>query len=117
MFRLRIFVLWIAMFAIPFQGYAAAAMVFCEPSDASNVVVMEHDKGHGASAHNDDGRSADGHFDATHKCSTCGACHATALAPALQTVSRRDLTPADLAEPFFTMATLTLSVPDKPPRI
>lgn len=128
------------MFAVPFQGYAAAAMVFCGPGQSGAMAAMAvelpgmHD--HAQHSHAD-GRGDHQHEtvqaakppakdsaastvsaapDAMHKCGTCGACHATALTSTLELAVFHDLPPADLAEPAITMATLAPRVLDKPPR-
>lgn len=128
MHQVRLFVLWIVMFAVPFQGYAAAAMVFCGPGHAgSTAAVAVKVPGHAQHPH------ADGHGDpsyegaqeakppakaddAMHKCSICSACHATALTTTLAWALFHDLPQADLAEPVIPMATLPPRVLDKPPR-
>ena len=140
MHRVRLFVLWIVMFAVPFQGYAAVAMVFCGPGHAGAMteVLIELPEVHGDAQH----PHADGHGehhhkaslatkppakdstakvssaepDAMHKCGTCGACHATALTSTLELAVFHDLPRADLAEPAITVATLAHRVLDKPPR-
>jgi hypothetical protein len=140
MYRVRLFVLWIMMFAVPFQGYAAAAMVFCGPGHAGamaemsaelsgghNRVQHQHVDGHAdhhheaaqdakSPAQDSAGKTASAQPDAMHKCGTCGACHATALISTLELVVFHDLPHADLAEPAFAVASLAPRVLDKPPR-
>lgn len=140
MHRVRLFVLWIVMFAVPFQGYAAAAMVFCGPGHAGAMTEMSmdlpgmhdhvqhpHADGHGdhqnetaqaakPPAKDSTVKTASAEPDAMHKCGTCGACHATALTSKLELAVFHDLPPSDLAEPAITMATLAPRVLDKPPR-
>jgi hypothetical protein len=144
MYRVRLFVLWIMMIAVPFQGYAAVAMVFCTPdhggtpatvATAATAAMAEaghpHGDGHAshqhAKAHDEAAQSADhgagntasAEPDAMHKCSTCGtcgACHGTALVGTLELPVLHGLPRADLAEPPFAMATLAPRVLDKPPR-
>ena len=140
MHRVRLFVLWIMMFAVPFQGYAAAAMVFCGSGHAGAVAETsaELSRGHGHAPHRHSGGHADPHHeaaqdakqpakdsagktasaepDAMHKCGTCGACHATALTSTLEIAVFNDLPRADLAELAVAVATLAPSVLDKPPR-
>ncbi|MGJ7498556.1 hypothetical protein ACSFA8_26350 [Variovorax sp. RT4R15] len=143
MSRVRLFVLWIMMFAVPFQGYAAAAMVFCEPGHAGAAAEMsaklsgghdrvqhQHADGHADHHHasaqdakqpakDSAGKTASAEPDAMHKCGTCGtcgACHATALTSTLELAVFHNLPCADLAEPAFTVATLAPRVLDKPPR-
>ena len=65
MHRVRLFVLWIMMFAVPFQGYAAAGMVFCGPGHvgAMSSVSAERSVTHDAAQH----PHADGHPDHHHE--------------------------------------------------
>lgn len=123
MHQVRLFVLWIVMFAVPFQGYAAAAMVFCGPGYAESTAAAAVEvQGHAQHPHEEAQEAkplakADGaQPDATHKCSLCSACHATALTTTLAWAPFHDLPQADLAEPVIPMATLPPRVLDKPPR-
>ncbi|WP_230682815.1 hypothetical protein [Variovorax paradoxus] len=140
MHRVRLFVLWIMMFAVPFQAYAAAAMVFCGPGHDGALAVaataapagahQAHGDGHADHHHHeaaaqDAGPSADGHGvgttahadpDGMHKCGTCGACHATALTSTLELIVFQGLPRADLVEPASTVATVAPRLLDKPPR-
>jgi cytochrome c553 len=137
MYRVRLFVLWVMMIAVPFQGYAAVAMVFCGPdhggAPAAATAAAEHKHGDGHADHHhakaqDEAKQSAGHSadktasaepDAMHKCSTCGtcgACHGTALISTLEFPVLHGLPRADLAEPPFAMATLAPRVLDKPPR-
>mgnify|MGYP003582834004 CR=1 FL=1 len=140
MHRVRLFVLWIMMFAVPFQGYAAAGMVFCGPGHvgAMSSVSAERSVTHDAAQHpHADGhpdhhheaaqpakpsakdsvaKTASAEPDAMHKCGTCGACHATALTSTVELVVFNHLPSADLVEPAITVATLAPRVLDKPPR-
>ena len=129
------------MIAVPFQGYAAVAMVFCGPDHggipAAATAAAEHKHSGGHADHHhaktqdeakqsaDQGadhsadKSASAEPDAMHKCSTCGtcgACHGTALIGTLEFPVLHGLPRADLAEPPFAMATLAPRVLDKPPR-
>lgn len=140
MHRVRLFVLWTVMFAVPFQGYAAAAMVFCEPGHAgvaADISLAQHGAhDHGQRSHRDEqgdhehkraqaakppakdgtANTAKAEPDALHQCGTCGACHATALTSAMDMAVLHDLPKADLAEPAIAVATLAPRVLDKPPR-
>ncbi|WP_230559085.1 hypothetical protein [Variovorax paradoxus] len=140
MHRVRLFVLWIMMFAVPFQAYAAAAMVFCGPGHDGALAVAataapagahqahgdrHADHHHHEAAAQDAGPSADGHGagttahadpDGMHKCGTCGACHATALTSTLELIVFQGLPRADLVEPASTVATVAPRLLDKPPR-
>ena len=134
MVNLRAILLWLMMLAVPFQGYAAAAMTFCapEPTHASSGAVHDHsrhDHGtqgaehHHADASSDD--SADHHdalsahddsSDTSHKCGNCASCHSVGMTPTLDTPILHGLPQADLAEPLRVMATVSPRVPHKPPR-
>lgn len=128
------------MIAVPFQGYAAAAMVLCGPghsgamgtmaavadgsSEAHDATLHRHGDGHAGQHHHeakpsakaDPDKSAGLEIDTLHKCGTCGACHATALVSELQLIVLQDLPPAELVEPSFAMATRAPRLLDKPPR-
>jgi hypothetical protein len=129
MSRLRLFVLWIVMLAVPFQGYAAVAMVFCGPASSAAMATGAHGHDH-AMHHHGDGRDQARHAahggtdkgsgaqpDGMHKCATCGACHAAALIAALPVAVFHDLPAADLAEPAIAWAEVIPHVLDRPPRV
>ena len=126
---LRLLVLWISMIAVPFQAYATATMSFCGSGHTGHVAGMRsaatahegsgHDHAHDNAAAVDHAASADAAdppADTAHQCATCGACHATALTGRVIAAVVHDLPPADLAEPFFAVATNASRVPEKPPR-
>ena len=132
----RAFLLWFVVLAVPFQGYAAAAMTFCapEPAHANSGAVHDH-SGHdhgaqGAEHHHAkmaSGDSADHHVargspddpsdTPPHKCGNCAACHSVGMMPTLGTAILRGLPQADFAEPLRALATVSPSVPHKPPRV
>lgn len=134
MFRVRVFLLWLVMLAVPFQGYAAASMALCGPQQSAAKVAKADShaghSGHGvlgdraahhhdaaAQAHPDSGtNTSHAHGDGAAKCSTCVACHAVALTDSTQVALLHALPQADLAEPASAMAKLATDVPDKPPR-
>ncbi|MGJ3699582.1 hypothetical protein [Variovorax sp. AFSI2.2] len=135
MHRVRLFVLWIMMFAVPFQAYAAAAMVFCGPGHEGAVAAAPagpavHGDGHAdhrhpheaaaqdatQPAHDSADTTAHAAPDAMHKCGTCGACHGTALISTLELAVFQGLPRADLTEPASTVATVPPRLLDKPPR-
>ena len=133
MVHLRAFLLWLMMLAVPFQGYAAAVMAFCapEPAHSSATVVHDHRHDHGtpgaehhhvnassddSADHNGAPSAHDDPSDAFHKCGNCAACHSVGMTPTLDTPILRGLPEADLAEPLVSMATVSPSVPHKPPR-
>ncbi|OUM01020.1 DUF2946 family protein [Variovorax sp. JS1663] len=129
MLRLRALLLWLFMLALPLQGYAAAAMVYCVvPVSAAAVAEMpahadshdhaSHDHGTAMQQSRHDGTShgAAGEPDEFHQCGTCAACHANAMVSALPVLPQSDLPQADLAASFVAPASPPLRVLDKPPR-
>jgi hypothetical protein len=68
--KLRLFVLWIVFVCVPVQGYAAAAMAFCDPGPAGGAAMAGH-MAHGArTAHDPPGAQgasvpSSGHHHAT----------------------------------------------------
>jgi hypothetical protein len=133
MVDVRAILLWLMMLAVPFQGYAAAAMALCTPEPAQLAAGMPHDHAEhdhaspvqGAGHHADADMDADHHAaqvaqdDSSgtfHKCSTCAACHSVGLMPTLDTPAIHGLPQADLAEPPQAMATVSPRVPHRPPR-
>jgi cytochrome c553 len=135
MVSFRAILLWLMMLAVPFQGYAAAAMALCTPEPTQLDAGVPHDHAghdhashdhalhaHGAGHHVDGDMDADHHAAAddssgtSHKCSTCAACHSVGLMPALHMPALPGLPQADLVEPLHAMATVSPRVPHKPPR-
>ncbi|MDM0074493.1 hypothetical protein QTH90_08875 [Variovorax sp. J2P1-59] len=134
MSRVRVFLLWLMMLAVPFQGYAAASMALCgTPEPVMEVAMAASHAGpsahagshehavhhHDAASHADEGSSAKtshAHSDTSHKCSTCVSCHAVALTTDAQVAPAHVLPQADLAEPASAKARFASRVPDKPPR-
>jgi hypothetical protein len=133
MSRVRVFLLWLMMLAVPFQGYAAASMALCaQQQTGASVAVVDSHAVHQAPAaavehaahHHDamaqadsDGASAShAHGDGVAKCSSCVACHAVALTDVTQAALPHALPQADLAEPASAIAKLASDVLDKPPR-
>ena len=124
MTRFRAILLCLLMLAVPFQGYAAAAMVFCSSDSPADTHAMDradstpHD--HAAHAHAASGAGLDIDLDdSSHKCSSCGncaPCHAVALMRVQPAIAGHGLPQADLAEPRDVMATVTPGVLDRPPR-
>lgn len=135
MVRLRAVLLWVMMLAVPFQGYAAVAMVFCAPSAVELQAGLEHDHtshdhaasrtaheheageqvatGHDQAAHQHD----QGDQGTSHKCGNCAACHSVGMTPTLEPMLLTGLPQADLLEPFHPVASVSPPVPQKPPRV
>jgi hypothetical protein len=128
MVRLRAVLLLLMMLAVPFQGYAAVAMVFCAASPVELQAGFEHERAsddHAASQHahaHEVGDQAAHHHDqddqgASHKCGNCAACHAVGMAPTLEPILLKGLPQADFLEPFHPVASVSPPVPQKPPRV
>lgn len=125
MSRIRWFLVWLAMVAVPLQGLAAASMLFCGSgphSAPAQAAGAPHHTGHGDhGAVAADGESAHHSStalpDATHKCGLCAACcHSMGVAPALEPLSLASLPRPGFHEPFAPVHSRSLQVPDKPPR-
>ena len=120
MVSFRVFLLWLMLFAVPFQGYAASAMALCMPASSPSMAHGEHDAdGHPAGVDTASIHNEDGHDEAhagDHACSNCAACHSTGLTPAIGILTIHGLPQADFAEPLYTLATRSPGVPEKPPR-
>jgi cytochrome c553 len=132
--RLRAILLWFLMLAVPFQGYAAAAMAFCAPAPAQSTAGMAHDHYHHDQAspqaaehhaaltgsdgadHHAAQSAQDDPSGAFHKCGNCAACHSLGMMPTLDTSMLHGLPQAELVEPLQAMATVSPRVPHKPPR-
>ena len=132
MISFRKLLLWFVLFAVPFQGYAAATMALCVEDQAHTVAIEsvqsttspgaahDHVQHQHAGASVDDAHDSQSQASAdpddVHKCATCGACHAVALLSSLKALESVVLPPAELAEPFNAVAFLVPGVLDKPPR-
>ena len=126
----RAIFLWLMMFAVPFQGYAAAAMAVCAPGSAMSMEAVSastgshHDHGDAVSAGHHADAQVDAHDhgadagedDAGRKCGNCAPCHAVGLTPAVADVKNFGLPQADLVEPVYALAIVSPGVPHKPPR-
>ena len=131
--RVRLFLLWAVMLAIPFQGYAATTMAFCASSSSkmSQTQVLQVARGaqeaaavhdHGQtdptlSAHKHDSHAHAADDDAGHKCGTCGACHSSAMTSVLHPPALFMLPQADLQEPVDVARNVEPRLLDKPPRV
>lgn len=137
MLRFRLLLAWLLLAALPLQGWAAAAMLFCGPAQTvamhSEVHVAKADAGnrglhadhhdmHAAHAQQHlDGGDADGgtqpSADGVHTCSVCAACsHGVALAQTPQWPAVLPPPAADITEPLIAVLARPSPVPDKPPR-
>jgi hypothetical protein len=126
--RLRCFMLWLLMLALPLQGWAAASMLCAMPAARAaleSTVQMDHaahdhasHTGHAShqSHQHDDDAVAHTASDSVHKCSNCGACHAAALPSAPLPADPHPLPQARLAEPLQAHASLAPRALFRPPR-
>ncbi|MEO7105492.1 MAG: hypothetical protein ABIZ09_03885 [Rhodoferax sp.] len=118
MLRMRILFVWLLMAAIPLQGFAATAMLFCDigvqhqhqvdavaPSTSATESQHEHAM-HGKASK-----------ESSHRCSICATCCNSMAMIAQQQVFSASTTPkSELAEPLVFIQARAASLPDKPPR-
>lgn len=126
MSRLRLFLAWLVLAAIPLQGLAAASMLFCGMSEHHAVTQVAGTQQHDHSRHNDvaevqvektAGSVGENLPDSSHKCGLCASCcHSIAIAESSQLAAPAPLPQAELAEPFVLLHVRPSQVPDKPPR-
>jgi len=127
MSRLRSLLLCLLMLALPFQGFAAAAMVACglPPAATAKAQVHEHAQhataGHDVAQHHHDAKASDTqHQHAAsgldHKCSACSVCHSAALLDMPLKSQPHVLPQASPVTDLVAIATLAPRLPDKPPR-
>jgi len=132
---LRSLIVWLVLLAVPFQGFASAAMSGCAsghaapasppaPAPASHhahamtQAASGHD--HAAMMQASDARAdADAaHHGGAHKCSACSACSiGAAMAPGAAPALAVHAAPA-LSIPFADghMPSVDLALPERPPR-
>lgn len=82
--RIRVALVWVLLFALPFQGFAAASLLGCGANHHRMSVLDTSDRASPASAH-EHHRDAAGdhpHADKVAKCSACAACCVGAALPA-----------------------------------
>ena len=136
MSRIRLFLAWLIMAAIPLQGLAAASMLFCGPNHAPAPVAVVQQERHGhdgaASVQHDHAKHVDAGEvqpkkagdnagkklpDASHKCGICASCcNSVAIAAFPELVAFAPVPQAELAELFVLIHAPPSQVPDKPPR-
>lgn len=137
---LRLFIAWLLLLALPLQAFAAASMKPCVQAQQQHAAVFA--EGHGAGPHADathhgheahhaapmsmtvDDHGSPSHDvaaadadDAAHSCAICaGLCHAMAATsepPRLRLGPPAATAPRDAGP---SLASVTTSLPDKPPR-
>ena len=132
MSRLRSLLLCLLMLALPFQGFAAAAMVACglpqapvAQAEAHRHAHEQHATGnHDAAQHHHEAQASDPqdaqHKHAAsgldHKCGACSVCHAAALLDTPLNSQPHALPQASPSMGQAAIATLAPRLPDKPPR-
>ena len=136
MSRIRIFLVWLVMAAVPLQGLAAASMLFCGVVGTGAVAqsVMHHGDSSAAGSPAAHDHSTHGHSQvqdkkssgdtdsrkvpaADHKCGVCASCcHAVAITQLPQPAVFAAAPQALLNEPFVLIYARPSQVPDKPPR-
>ena len=134
MVKLRLFVAWLLLAAIPLQGFAAVSMLLCEGNAVHATVdasassmraghAMENDD-HAIYAHAEGGdvsHQGDGHGDlpgSAHKCGVCASCcHGAAITGSTPVLALAPVPQADLSEPFVQVYAVSVQVPLKPPRV
>jgi hypothetical protein len=117
----RSLILWLALLAVPFQGFAAAAMLPCAPpAHAHGAAGHGHPALHQHAAHDADADAdaAAGHgHHAGAKCGTCAACcvGAAIAPPSLPAVA--SIAPQSLSIPFDIgyLPSVHPTLPDRPP--
>ena len=138
MSRIRLFLIWLVVAAIPLQGLAAASMLVCGTGEhhapaqvatvqavpASSAATAGSEYDHSKHSHAAEVRvkkTADNAGkklpDVAHKCGVCASsCHIVAVTQFPQLVAFAPVPQADLAEPFVLIHARPSQVPDKPPR-
>ena len=124
MLSLRTFFLCLLMLTVPFQGFAATAMIMCATTPSHHAEAPESNAHHSDARHEertvvkspqaDDQKSPPG---TAHKCGVCAACCSAAVissyvyAPAV-------VAPAStlLAETLVSIYAVHPQQPEKPPR-
>ena len=142
MFTFRRFLLCLMMLALPLQGFAAAAMLYCGPGpthqavqaqgthqnsqqshyQTASVLRLDHhaqpvDTAKQAQTDQSSDQAQSLLPDAAHKCGVCASCCSVlALTEAAHAIAVPSLPPSDLAEPFVLIDTVLSRQPEKPPR-
>ncbi len=81
--RIRVALVWVLLFALPFQGYAAATLLGCGPNHHRMSVADASDWASPAlaHAHHRDAAGDHPHAEKVSKCSACAACCVGAALP------------------------------------
>ncbi len=133
MSRLRLFLVWALMLAVPMQGFAAASMLWCGASQQLAAGAVDARVGpyaapdaaaHEHAAHMHSDASADPAADLagapaepSHSCSVCAACtHGVAIVETTHAVSFQSPSLSASSELFVLIRARPSAVPEKPPR-
>ena len=125
MTRIRFLFLCLLMLTVPFQGFAATAMIMCATAPSHHTEVQDS-----RSHHNDveqeqastaDSQSSDSQKfspDVTHKCGVCAACCSAAAINSYSHVPTV-LAPASTlrADTLVSIYSVHPQHPEKPPRV
>ena len=132
---LRTLIVWLVLLAVPFQGFASAAMLGCASGHATPAKQMpgaasghaahgQHHAvadGHGAHAKAAAGQHDGQHTMNQHGSAKCGACSACSIGAAMAPAAALALAvhaPAALTVPFALerLPAVDLALPERPPR-
>lgn len=122
MFRMRILFVWLLMAAIPLQGFAAAAMLFCDVDVQQQQQQQQHLHAVGqtttaTASHHEHAMHGKVSKVSSHKCSICATCCNSMALIAKQPVLAAATAPqSELAEPLVSIQARAVPLPDKPPR-
>jgi hypothetical protein len=118
MLRTRILFVWLLMAAIPLQGFAAAAMLFCDVGVQQQQHVHAVGQATTATAsHHEHAMHGKVSKVSSHKCSICATCCNSMALIAKQPVLAAATAPqSELAEPLVSIQARAAPLPDKPPR-
>lgn len=139
MLRSRRFLLCLMMLALPLQGFAAAAMLYCgtganhaATQTQLDTPTSRHHAEAAVAQHDHHSQSIDAVPqtdlpsdqaqtqlpNASHKCGVCASCCGVlAITDVPRTIAVAPLPPSDLAEPFIRIYTVPLRQAEKPPRV
>jgi hypothetical protein len=116
---IRSLILWLALLVLPFQGFAAAAMLPCAPAQAAPASA--HAPMAGMTHHDHAAHHAAGAAKLSHQHAKCGNCAACCVGAALVPAAFADVAPhgaTALAIPFAAghMPSVDPDHPERPPR-
>lgn len=125
MLLVRLLFACIVAFAIPVQGFAAAAMAFCGAAhqehgsgQARSLEPLAHEHALNEQENQSGGSHTAGHHpDSSHDCGVCASCcQAAAITPAMLPALPDGSAHTDPGEPSLPPYGRSALLPDKPPR-